>query len=225
MKIKASILIILIVTTCIFTGCEYDNFTEPTSTLTGRVVYNGEPVGVRTNGPQLELWEDGHELRAQFPIHVTHDGTFSAVLFDGEYKLVRKTNSPWLPQLTDTIIINVNGHTAVDVPVEPYFTLSNISFQHNNGEITANFFLNKIIETANLDNVNLYLGKNLLIDDVRHDLKTTLSTDNITIDGSNNMVVEIPANLRSLGYIFVRIGVKASASGELYYSQVQKVNL
>lgn len=224
MKIKASILTICIAA-LLFTGCAYDNFSEPTATLSGRIVYDGELVGVRTNGPQLELWEDGHELSALFPVHIAHDGTFSAVLFDGEYKLVRKANSPWLPQLTDTIIINVNGHTEVDVPVEPYFTLSNLSLQQADNEIRANFSLNQIVETANLDNVYLYFGKNILIDDVRHNHKVTMPLDGITIDGVNNFSAEIPENLQNLGYIFVRIGVQSSASGELYYSQVQKIDL
>jgi len=225
MKIKTSILTILITTTVIFTGCEYDNYAEPTSTLSGRVVYAGEPVGVRTNGPQLELWDDGQELSAQFPIHIAHDGTFSAVLFDGEYKLVRKTNSPWLPELTDTLVIQVKGHTEIDVPVQPYFTVSNSRIQQNDGTVTADFTLNKVAETATLDNVNLYFGKNMLIDDVRHDHKTSVSAADITIDGTNSITADIPTSLSGLGYIFVRLGVKSSASGELYYTQIQKINL
>lgn len=225
MKIKTSILTILITTTVIFTSCEYDNFAEPTSILSGRVVYAGEPIGVRTNGPQLELWDDGQELSAQFPIHIAHDGTFSAVLFDGEYKLVRKANSPWLPELTDTLVIQVNGHTEIDIPVQPYFTVSNSSIQQNDGTVTANFTLNKVAETATLDNVNIYFGKNMLIDDVRHDHKTSIPAADITIDGTNSITAEIPATLSSLGYIFIRIGVKSTASGELYYTQVQKINL
>src|SRR5690606_27515522 len=117
MKIKKFILIAFTAIACTFTGCEYDNFTEPTSTLRGRIVYDGEPVGVRTNGPQLELWDEGQELSAQFPIHIAHDGTFSAVVYDGEYKLVRKTNYPWLPALTDKECVQVNDHNAIDIPV------------------------------------------------------------------------------------------------------------
>ena len=225
MKIKKFIFITFIAMTCTFTGCEYDNFTEPTSTLHGRIVYGGEPVGVRTNGPQLELWDEGQELSAQFPIHIAHDGTFSAVVYDGEYKLVRKANSPWLPALTDTVVVQVNGHTEIDIPVEPYFTVSNNNIQQNEGIVTVTFTLNKIVETANLDNVNLYFGKNILIDDIRHDHKSSVAGADVTIDGTNTVTAHIPEHLSGLGYIFVRIGVKASASSELYYTQVQKIDL
>lgn len=224
MKLKP-IFTIYIAAALFFTGCAYDNFAEPTATLTGRVVYNGEPIGVRTNGPQLELWEDGHELSAQFPVHIAHDGTFSAVVFDGEYKLVRKTNSPWLPELTDTIVIQVNGHTELDVPVQPYFTISNAAYQQQNNTVSVNFTLNKVAEAGNLDHLNLYFGKNVLIDDVRHDHKTSVAASDVTVDGANTLSVEIPENLRNLGYIFVRLGVKSSASGELYYTQIQKIAL
>src|SRR5690606_21588884 len=162
MKIKKFILIAFTAIACTFTGCEYDNFTEPTSTLHGRIVYGGEPVGVRTNGPQLELWVEGQELSAQFPIHIAHDGTFSAFVYDGEYKLVRETNSPWLPCLTHNVVVQINGHTACDIPVQTYFTKRNNSIKHNDGSVMVTYTLNKVVEKANLDNVNLCVSKNNL---------------------------------------------------------------
>lgn len=209
----------------LFTACTYDNFAEPTSTLKGKVVYAGQPIGVRTNGPTLQLWEEGHELRTPITIHIAHDGTFSASLFDGQYKLIRMGNSPWLQDTNDTIIVNVKGITELDVPVTPYFTLSNVSFQHENGSIKANFAVNQIEENSGLENVNLYFGKNILIDDVRNDHKIEIGTDEITVDGENKISAAVPDNLKDLGYIFVRLGVRSSSSGELYYSQVQKIAL
>ena len=119
---KKHILFIIVIISFIFTACEYDNFEEPKATLSGSVVYEGKPLGVRTNGTQLELWQDGYALRYAIPVHIAHDGSYSVSLFNGKYKMVRKAGAPWEAQLNDTIIIDVNNNTVFDVPVRPYFT-------------------------------------------------------------------------------------------------------
>jgi hypothetical protein len=52
---------------------------------------------------QLEIWQKGYQLYTSIPVYVTQDGTFSAVLFDGNYKLVSKSgNGPWVSK-QDTV--------------------------------------------------------------------------------------------------------------------------
>ena len=60
---KRNILSLIIICNLLLSGCGYDNFDEPTAFLMGKVVYEGKAVGVRTNGPQLELWQDGYGLK------------------------------------------------------------------------------------------------------------------------------------------------------------------
>lgn len=206
-------------------GCEYDNFEAPKSTLSGRVVYEGKAVGVRNNGPQLELWQDGYPLRSKINVYFDQDGTFSASLFDGTYKLVRMGDSPWLQQATDTIIVQVKGNTAVDVPVTPYFTVTNESFQKNNNSITANFTVNRIVGTANLDAVRLYLGKSILTDQGQQELRVDAKVANVVFGQPTSIVGELPDNLKNLDYIYARIGAKSTVSGEYYYTAVQKIAL
>src|SRR5690606_41577865 len=76
-------------------GCGFDNYDEPQSKLFGRVTYNGEALGVRGTGEavQLQLYQDGYELRNPISAYVAQDGTFEATLFDGEYKLVTRDNN------------------------------------------------------------------------------------------------------------------------------------
>lgn len=210
----------------IFAGCEHDNYAEPGSVLSGKVIYNGQPVGVRTNGPQLELWQDGFQLRTLIPLHISHDGSFSASLFDGTYKLVRKGNSPWLQESTDTILVEVKGNTKLDVPVTPYFAIKNESVAVANNTLTANFAIDKIVPSANnLQLVRLYLGKSVLTDEVRkeHVADATIST--LVLGANTSITTTIPNSLKDLPYIFVRIGVKSTATGEFSYTQVQKISL
>src|SRR6476469_9520926 len=126
-NMKRKIIFSCILAPLLFTACKKDNKDAPQSTITGRVVYNGQPLQVKSNAVQLELWQNGYQLFTKIPVYVNQDGTFSAKVFDGTYKLTRlKGNGPWQDQ-TDTILVQVKNSTAVDVPVTPYFTVSNES--------------------------------------------------------------------------------------------------
>src|SRR5688572_5356036 len=119
MKYKLSFIIGSLVV--FLAACKKDNFEPPKSWLTGKVVYQNQPLGVRSNGVQLELWQPGYANFSKIPVFVAQDGTFSANVFDGNYKLTfLRGNGPWV-ETTDTINVSVKGSTEVDVPVTPYF--------------------------------------------------------------------------------------------------------
>lgn len=223
---KLNFLMTLTATASLFlAGCAYDNFDAPESRLSGRVVYEGNAVGVRNNGPQLELWQDGHALKSKIPVYLNQDGTFSASLFDGQYKLVRRGDSPWLQQAADTLIVNVKGNTTFDVPVTPYFTITNESFQKSGNTITAQFAVNKIVQSANVELVRLYLGKSILTDQVLRDLRVDGNVGSLVFGQSTVIAGEIPDALKNLDYVYARIGVKSTSSSEYIYTQVQKIAL
>lgn len=206
-------------------GCEYDNFEQPESTLSGRVVYNGNPVGVRNNGAQLQVWQDGFQLRTPISVYINSDGSYSAKLFDGTYKMVRMGNSPWLQESTDTIVVEVKGNTQKDIPVTPYFTVANESFQFANNTFTANFVINKVAATANVDAVALFIGKSILTDQNRNEHRVALTTSSLVLGANSTISTQLPTTLSGLSYVYARIGVKATATGEYSYTQVQKINL
>lgn len=210
------------------TSCEYDNFKAPQSTLSGSIVYEGKTLGVRSDGPQLELWEDGHALRNVIPVHIKYDGTYSAKLFDGQYKLVRKGDSPWLHQSSDTLIINVKGNTKVDVPVIPYFIFSDYSFSKENDKVNVKFTVNKIVDSAPLEVVRVFFGKNILLDNaklVSQNHRATLYTDATNLNKPFSASVAIPDDLKKEDYVFVRLGVKSTLTGEYLYSPVEKISV
>src|SRR5690606_35052357 len=137
MKMNNYLYSLLSIVVIMVMGCEKDNYEEPTSMLTGRVVYQGEPLGMRSGGVQLELWQHGYELFSKIPVHVDQDGSFSARLFDGDYKLVLlRGNGPWADN-TDSLDVHIKGSATVDVPVDPYFVITNHAFQRNGDQITA----------------------------------------------------------------------------------------
>lgn len=61
----------LIIVCCLLmlSGCSYDNYDEPTSVLSGRVVYNGQALPVKTDGTGFILWQDG--MRISQVLHLT----------------------------------------------------------------------------------------------------------------------------------------------------------
>ena len=223
--INKKILLALSICIALLSACQYDNFDEPDSTLKGSVVYDGQAVGVRTNGPRLELWQDGYALKKAIPVYIAQDGTFSARLFKGQYKLVRKADAPWLAQLSDTIIVDVKGTTNYDVEVTPYFSIKNEKYEKSGDNIKATFTIDKVVNSANLTAVNIYFGKGFLTDHNRNDVKIGVNLSEITDGKEVTITATIPEHLKNENYLYLRIGAQSNASSEYCYSPSHKISL
>lgn len=220
------IYIFIIIICCLLTAnsCSYDNFDEPKSMLTGKAIYNGEPVSVRSGSSEFALFQDGYALHGSIPVYIAQDGSYSVNLFNGDYKLVRVGNAPWERPSNDTIRITVKGNTIQDIPVTPYFFIKDVSFTKSNNKIVAKFTVNKVIANANMEDVSLYLGKGILTDN--NQKEATLSLGNkIPLEQETSAEIDIPNNLINKTYIYARIGVKSDKSSEYCYSQSIKVEL
>lgn len=222
--------LIYIFTICIalLTGCtEYDNYDEPGSMLTGKVHYEGTQVGLRNSGVSLELWQDGYELKGSIPVYIAQDGTYSATLFNGQYKLVRKAEGPWANQTSDTLVVNVKGNTNFDVEVRPHFMVDRDSYQVNQSAktITGTFAIDKIVETSTLSNVRMFIGPRIIIDNNIRGSYLKAEVSDVTFGQPLSITMDITDDLISNGYLYARIGVKASESGEYIYTQVQRIDL
>ena len=98
MKIISNIFSVILLLV-LFSGCGKDNFDAPESKLVGRVTYQGQALNLRGTGEavQLQLYQDGYEKNDPISVFVGQDGTFSALLFDGEYRLTTRVgNGPWV---------------------------------------------------------------------------------------------------------------------------------
>jgi hypothetical protein len=206
-------------------GCKKDNYDPPKSMLTGKVVYQGQPVGVRSNAVQLELWQYGYKLFGKIPVYIAQDGTFSAALFDGDYKLVRLAGGPWANG-TDSIDVRVSGATTVEVPVDPYFVINNPAFQKSGNAVTGTFSLQSVNTTKGLELVRIYLGQTTIVDQNNKAVVVEKVASAITdITQPITLSADVPAALIAKGYVYARVGVKAVGVAELMYSPVQKISL
>lgn len=200
----------------VLAGCKKDNYEKPASLLTGRVVYDKNPVGVRSNAVQLELWQHGYANFSKIPVYVSQEGEFSAQLFDGEYKLVlRQGNGPWLDN-ADSLDVSVRGATSIDVNVNPYFILTNTSFAKNGDQLTVTTNITQVHDNLPLEAVTLYIGKTNIVDQVNKVGDVTAAVD---ISQPVSLTISLPEKTT----YYARIGVKTAGVAERVYSAVQKV--
>ncbi|GAB6393775.1 MAG: DUF3823 domain-containing protein [Bacteroidales bacterium] len=215
---------------CLFTllvaaGCGKDNYDAPESTLTGRILYNGTPVQVRGTGEavQLYLYQDGWELRNEIPVYVTQDGTFTAKLFDGEYKLVtRDNNGPWV-NTRDTTAFTLKGSTSVDLEVTPYFTISGESVSvSGTTTLSVSFTVNRIVSSAQLETVYLVLSKTQFADEVNNIYRKDIGGVSV---GQVSLTEDLSGNkdVASASSLYGRIGVKTEGVEQAIWSSVVKL--
>jgi len=226
MKNNLFIYLLLLVLTVGSVGCTKDNYEPPKSQLTGRVVYNGQPIGVRSNGVQLELWQHGYAFFSKIPVYVAQDGSFSALLFDGNYKMTRQNGvGPWVNN-TDSLDVKVSGNTIVDMPVTPYSIVKSATYQKNATTITATASIETVTTTSPLEAVRLYVFRTALVDDFNQDAVASLEAAQIpSVTQPLTLSVAIPASLANAEAVYVRVGVKTAGVSELAYSPAEKIQL
>lgn len=230
---KKYILGVFALSSLLFSSCEKDNFDEPTSNLTGRIVSKASKgsIGVRqTEGAvQLQLYQDGYELKnVPIPVYVNQDGSFAAKLFDGTYKLITKDNNgPWIND-RDTILVQIKGSASVEYSVRPYFMLSNEKFTLSGNTLTATFDIEQenAIQNRNIERVTLYINSTMFVDDsfklkIREegkdkDTEGKKDAENPVV-GSNTINFDI-SKFSNFNIIYARIGIKISGVEQLLYT-------
>jgi hypothetical protein len=180
-------------------------------------------------------------------VHIDQDGTFSAKLFDGSYKLVRLSGAPWANN-TDSIDVNINGSAVVEVPVKPFFTLGNETYTYAAADtsLTATFTVARLDATKAADKVSFSIGLTNFVDAQTNQIPIPAATNDKT-PASNYLTaptsIKIPLNpnrytgtsnaelRRQLtlalqrGYLFGRAGVRTTGITQRFYSQVKEIPL
>jgi hypothetical protein len=194
--------------------------------LEGRLVYDGQPVHVRENAIQLELWQDGYTLHTAIPVYVKQDGSFQATLFDGDYKLVRKQNvGPWVND-PDTILVQLRGGQTLDVPVQPFFVIEDAQVTRTGGGVTATFTVKRLVEDRELEKVGLYVGSTRFVDPNYNLVAVERSAAEIADPGAPiTLSADVSAASAGQDYVYVRVAAKTVGAAEMIYTEVQKVEL
>jgi hypothetical protein len=235
MKIIYKLLIILMLSGS-FASCEYDNYEPPQALFQGRIVYNDEPIPVASQEVYFELWEDDWQLRNSINVAVAEDGTYSALLFEGPYKLVfRENQGPFRMKMnpetnSDTVVVHVSGTTVQDIEVEPYYMIRNPQISMSGGVVNASFRLEQIItdeDARNVERVSLYINRTQFVDQRGnyHIAVRDVAAGDISDMDNISLSLEVPDLVRSQSYVYARIGVKIEGVEDMIFSPVEKLEL
>lgn len=231
---KLRLIILLGIVTAFVSSCKFDNYDAPGTYLKGHIVYNGDPINVSYNDVTFQLWEPGWQLKYPIDVTVGQDGSYSALLFDSNYKLVfPKGQGPFRTVMnsatnSDTILVNLKGSQTLDIEVEPYYMVRNPQFTLSGKTLTATFKAEKIITDAdarNIERVNLYINKTQFVDFRTNIASAEIAGGNITDPNSISMTVTVPDLVPTQNYVYARVGIKIAGIEDMIFSPVQKVDL
>jgi hypothetical protein len=213
-------------------SCKKDNFSAPSSTLSGKFHYKGEAIQVEYDRVPLQLYQYGFGKIGAIDFRLAPDGTYSTLLFDGQYKfIVPNGQGPFKWNKTaagdpDSVSINVSGSQTLDFEVTPYYMVRTPVFAVAAGKVTATFKAEKIVTDAtgkDIESVTLYINKTQFA-------SGDYNIANVSIDGSaitdpNNIAlnVTIPAITPTQNYVFARVAIKIAGVEDRIFSPVQKL--
>lgn len=215
-------------------SCAKDNYDMPDQSLTGRIVYNGEPINVEYNQVRIQLWESGWQLKTPIDMAIAPDGTFSAVLFKGDYKMVIPAGQGPFRSVkndqtqSDTIALTLTGSTVMDLEVMPYYMIRNAKMSAAGNAVSGTFALEKIITDGNAKNIErvyLYVNKTQFVSGANNIKVADKAGADITDPTNISLSVEIPTMVPAQNFIYARVGVKISGVEDLIFSGVQKLSL
>lgn len=224
----------LVAMVALLSACEKDNYTEPKSMLSGKIVYKGEPVGVEAGQVRLQLWQPGFGKLAAIDAPISQDGSYSALLFDGNYKLVfPKNRGPFKTIVKDaaakdTLFVKLAGNQALDVEVMPYYMIRTPQFSGGENKVNASIKLEKILtgaEGKDIERVSLYVNKTDFVARATNVAVTDVPGADIKDLNAINLTASVPALSPAQNYVFARVGVKIKDVEDMVFSPVQKVNL
>lgn len=231
MKIRLTY-ISLLALIALVSSCKKDNVDAPSIPVTGRLVYNGEPVGVEHNQVPFQLYQYGFGKVGPVDGTFTQEGNFSALLFAGQYKfIIPNGQGPFLWKRTpagnpDTLAIDVEGAQQVDIPVTPYYMIRNPQISLSGGNaIAATFRAEKIITDANARNIQeavLYINRTQFVSQENNIAKTGTA---VTDPNSISLTVALPVPAPAQNYVFARVGLRIAGVEDMLLSPVVKINL
>lgn len=224
--------IVLIALCAVAASCKKDNYEEPSSTIKGRIVYQGEAVNVERDQVPYELYQYGFGKVGALGASFAQDGSFSALLFDGDYKFIIpngqgpfmwKQNAAGAP---DSLAITLRGTQTLDVDVMPFYMIRTPQITGAGGKVSATFKVEKIITDANakdIERVSLYINKTQFVSGGDNIKITDLAGSAIMDPNNISLSVDVPSIVPTQNYVFGRIGLKIAGVEDMIFSPVQKV--
>jgi len=215
-------------------SCKKDNYDAPSNTLSGKLVYQGQTFGVEKDQVPFQLYQFGFGKVGPIGSSFTQEGTYSAVLFNGTYKLIIPNGQgPFMWKKTatgnpDSITINLNGNQVLDLEVTPYYLINDAQVSGSGGTVNATFKVAKIITDANakdVENVRLYINKTQFVSAGNNIGSANIDGAAIADPNNVSLSVNVPAIAPAQNYVFARVGLKVRDVEDRIYSPLVKIQL
>ncbi|CAM3969990.1 Protein of unknown function [Pedobacter westerhofensis] len=213
-------------------SCKKDNYDAPSSTLKGRIMYNGEEIGLEYNQVPLELYQPGFGKVGAIAASFAQDGTYSTLLFDGNYKMIiPASQGPFQWRETtagvrDTLAVTVSGNQTLDLQATPYFMIRAATYTVTGKTVLANFRADQIITGSNaktIERINLYINKTQFVSSADNIASAEIAGTAITNPAAISLTATAPAIVPAQNYVFVRIGIKIAGVEDMIFSPLQKL--
>jgi len=215
-------------------ACKKDNYDPPTAQLTGRIVYNGEPINVEYNQVSYQLYQFGFGKVGPIEGTFNQEGVYSQVLFNGEYKfIIPNGQGPFRWKQTaagapDSVTINMQGNQTLDMEVTPYYMIRSPQLTAANDQVTATCSIEQIITDAaarDLESVSLYVNKTQFVSGANNIAVATLNAADIADPGNVTLQVDVPAITPAQDYVYARIGLKIAGVEDRIFSPLVRLDL
>jgi hypothetical protein len=225
---KITVLIMLLVAASMLVqSCGKDNMEYPSSTLSGRFTYQGQPVKLLHTSPDLFATNPLGHLRLQqvkgdqpvygvgpIDVYARHDGSFSTKFFDGDYEMrTGGTLKNPFEDFTTPKAVTVSGNTDLgNIEVVPYWWMNNLQTTYTGGVFTATFNVARVSTMAgrNLQYVAIYLSPTNL-PDIQSATQGAARTFNAGTNSNGNVV---PAGAGAGGNVTVKWDLNTLTAGE-----------
>lgn len=245
---KISIVVVLLAAAgFLLQSCGKDNkVTYPQSTISGALTYNGQPIGLQSTNNQLNSGVATNVLNTMYlrqtgpqPLSggdmrmvAKSDGTFTYKTFDGDYMILPVAYKSPFKDFTP-VSFTLKGDQTVNIPVQPYFWVSNMQSTFVDSVLVLNFKLDRIVpEYVNaagltvvpgLEFVRVYFGTTIKADNSANIFSRgafTTPAQGININGNCSLTINLKGNgmttlekqtlKAQTGKLFARVGVKTS---------------
>ncbi|MDQ6890746.1 MAG: DUF3823 domain-containing protein [Bacteroidota bacterium] len=217
-----------------FFACKKDNYSEPGTFLTGSLMYKGDSVQVERNQVPYQIYQYGFGKVGAVNGTFEQDGSYSQVLYDGNYKLIIPNGQgPFLWNQTssgapDSLAITLKGNQSVNLEVTPYYMVRNTKISVAGGVVSATFKAEQIITdptmAKSIERVSLYINKTQFVSGGDNIALMDLAGTSITDPNNISLSVTIPALVPTQKYVFARVGIKITNVEDMIFSPLQKIS-
>jgi hypothetical protein len=214
-------------------SCKKDNYSAPGSILSGHLIYNSDTIQVERNQVPFQIYQYGFGKVGPISSTFAQDGSYSASLFDGNYKIIIPNGQgPFMWKQTaagdpDTVNVALKGNMTVNLSVTPYYMIRNAQITVSGGTASATCKLEKIITDVNakdVERVSLYINKDVFVSGGDNIAKMDLAAASITDMNNISLSVAVPSMTPTQNYVYARIGVKIVGLEDMIFSPLQKIS-